>query len=124
VVKVDLRTFQQVGVLTLGSDEGQLRSAVIDPAGNFAYFGASSRVPSKVVKIRLDTFERVGAITLAASEGSLNSAVIDPPATSPTSLRKFTRRALAAASSRSGWTPSSGSVRSSFQRARRISNPP
>jgi hypothetical protein len=54
-----------------------LYSAVIDPTGQFAYFGTYTS-PGQVVKFDLTTFRRVGAITLEAGEDWLFSAVIDP----------------------------------------------
>ena len=78
MVKVDLATLAQVDAITLTPfEEGTMGSAVIDPAGDFAYFGASGS-PGRVVKIDLDTFERVGALTLAEGEQYLDAAVIDP----------------------------------------------
>ena len=63
---------EREGAITLGEGERYARTAVIDPAGDFAYFGAGG----KVVKVDLATFKRVAAIT--ADEGDLVSAVMDP----------------------------------------------
>ncbi len=91
VVKVDLSTFQIAGVLTLLHDappavtgEDNLTSAVIDPAGRYAYFGTTdslsdtTRTAGRVVKVDLASFTRVGAVTLAPGETWLQSAVMDP----------------------------------------------
>jgi DNA-binding beta-propeller fold protein YncE len=73
------RPFERVGVLTLADGETLPYSAVIDPAGRFAYFGTAAwNEPGRVVKIDLTTFTRVDAITLAPGENALRSAVIDP----------------------------------------------
>jgi hypothetical protein len=78
VVKVRLSDFTRVGALTLNSGEyliGQA-SAVIDPAGDFAYFGTWSTV----VKVRLSDFTRVGSLLPQQGSGEYNfqRAVIDP----------------------------------------------
>jgi hypothetical protein len=67
--------FQRFEWLELAEDEDALRSAVIDPAGRFAYFATASS-PSRVLKMDLETFTRVGAIELP--DGPLRTAVIDP----------------------------------------------
>ncbi|MGH9379559.1 MAG: choice-of-anchor D domain-containing protein [Thermoanaerobaculia bacterium] len=71
---------RRIGALALESGEDQIWSAVIDPAGDFAYFATNffPLQPAQVVKVDLATFERVGAITLASGEGRPHSAVIDP----------------------------------------------
>jgi|GEM_PF-3082408 len=76
IVKVRLSDFTRVSAITLNDGESNLISAVIDPAGGFAYFGTAS---GQVVKVRLSDFTRVAALDLG-SEGSyyLASAVIDP----------------------------------------------
>jgi len=66
-----------IGALTLETGEQWLYSAVIDPEGEYAYFGAATN-PSKVVKVRLSDFTRVGALTFETGENSLYSSVIDP----------------------------------------------
>lgn len=84
VVKIDTDTFEQVDEITLDPGESDLTSAVIDPSGSFAYFGANTQ-PGRIVRIDLGTFERTGAITLQGpGEGDLygedypQSAVIAP----------------------------------------------
>jgi hypothetical protein len=64
------------GRLTLTRDEGYPASAVIDPAGGYAYFGTVTS-PGRVVKVRLSDLTRVDALTLSWSESDLTSAVID-----------------------------------------------
>src|SRR5205085_857756 len=87
VVKIDLANFTRVGSITLNSGEGILRSAVVDPAGHFAYFGTAvgNTTPGRVVKIDLGTFARVGALTIdgvdtgdGLSQAFLYSAVMAP----------------------------------------------
>ena len=91
VVKINLRTFERVGAITLPAGEYAKSSstpAVMDPAGQFAYFGilqhyqaSGLQLPAKVVKIDLGTFERAHAITLepgSSGEDMLGSGVIDP----------------------------------------------
>jgi len=68
--------FERVDALIL-SGEGDLTSAVIDPSGEFAYFGTFTS-PGRVVKVDLATFEVVDVLTLASGENELRSAVIDP----------------------------------------------
>lgn len=53
------------------------KSAVMDPAGQFAYFGVSG-TPGSVVKINLSTATRVGAIALTSVETDPACAVIGP----------------------------------------------
>jgi hypothetical protein len=67
--------FERFEWLELAEDEDELRSAVIDPAGRYAYF-ATGGAPSLVLKVDLRTFTRVGAIELP--DGPLRAAVIDP----------------------------------------------
>jgi hypothetical protein len=77
-VPLEVRNFKGAGAIQLPKGESFLKSAVVDPAGDYAYFGGSS---GKVVKVDLDTFQRVGAITLLGPDGSrarLRAAVIDP----------------------------------------------
>jgi hypothetical protein len=76
VLRLDIRTFQRVGALTLPEGDTLGSAAVVDPGGKYAYFGDFE----SVVKIDLDTFQRVGAVTLppATGEWDLASAVIDP----------------------------------------------
>jgi hypothetical protein len=69
--------FERVGGLTLPTGEDRLTSAVMDPAGRFAYFGTQT-VPGRVVKVDLATSTHVATLTLAAGEDYLLSAVIDP----------------------------------------------
>jgi hypothetical protein len=77
VVKVRLSDFTRVGALTLNSGEDYLRSAAIDPAGDYAYFGTSTS-PGEVVKVRLSDFTRVAALSLNTGENYLYLAAIDP----------------------------------------------
>lgn len=82
IVKVDVQTWQRVGAITLAQGEGDdiesfLFSAVMDPAGHYAYFGTGT-YPGKVIKVDLERFERVGSLTLEAGEEVLRAAVIDP----------------------------------------------
>jgi hypothetical protein len=73
----DLAGFERVGAVTLLLGENQLPSAVMDPAGDYAYFGTATS-PGRVTKINLATFQRVGGLTLASGENGLYSAVVDP----------------------------------------------
>ena len=86
VVRIEVRdsdgdpVFRAAGHIELEGTEQRLLSAVIDPSGDYAYFGTSpatvdtSRI---VVKVDLRTFRRVGAIPVGGS-GRLEAAVIDP----------------------------------------------
>ena len=53
-----------------------LRSAVLDAANGYAYFGTCT-APGLVVKVRLSDFTRVAGLTLNAGENYLRSAVLD-----------------------------------------------
>jgi hypothetical protein len=77
VVKVRLSNFERVDSLTLEDGENELFSAVIDPAGKFAYFGSVTN-PGLVVSVRLSDFTRAGSLTLNDGENKLRSAVMDP----------------------------------------------
>jgi hypothetical protein len=74
------RPFGRVGALALDGTEQTPLSAVIDPAGRFAYVGTASELTgrARVVKIDLATFTRVGALVLDPGEWTPCSAVIDP----------------------------------------------
>ncbi|MBK8794179.1 MAG: hypothetical protein IPN59_13915 [Holophaga sp.] len=76
VVKVKLSDFTRVGALTLSAGENYLYSAVIDPAGGYAYFGTGTS-PGRVVKVRLSDFTRSDALTPGyGSENNLYTAVM------------------------------------------------
>ena len=75
-MKVRLADFTRVGATTLNTGEEYLFSAVIDPAGGFAYFGTYT-ASGIVVKVRLSDFTEVGALTLNVGNDYLRSAVID-----------------------------------------------
>jgi len=70
----------RVGAASLLAGESLLRSAVIDTASGYAYFGTSTS-PGRVVKVALgagsDPPIRVGGVMLAIGEKDLGSAVID-----------------------------------------------
>ena len=71
----------RVGALTLGLGEPFVTSAVIDPAGGFAYFATGAGpAPARIVKVRLSDFTSVAALTLNSGEVDLRAAVIDPAA--------------------------------------------
>ncbi len=76
-MKISLSAFTRIGSLSLNSGENVLESALIDPAGGFAYFGTDT-APGIVVKVRLSTFTRFSALTLNSGEDALTSAIIDP----------------------------------------------
>lgn len=52
MVLVDLEAFSRAGALMLEAGEESLIDAVIDPAGEYAYFAAFTQ-PGRVVKIGL-----------------------------------------------------------------------
>ena len=70
----DVKLAVQVGNLTFSAGK-KTRSAVIDTANGYAYFGTDDD-PGKVVKIRLSDFTEVGNLTFSAG-GKTRSAVID-----------------------------------------------
>jgi hypothetical protein len=80
ITKVDLHTFQRVGLVALQADQRRLRSGVIDPAGRFGYFGFNLQNydPGKVAKVDLETLQQVGTITLPTDETAVDSAVMSP----------------------------------------------
>jgi M6 family metalloprotease-like protein len=69
--------FARVSSMTFQSGENELYSAVIDPSGQYAYFGTWT-APGRVVKIRLSDMTRIGAISLLSGENNLSWGVIDP----------------------------------------------
>lgn len=68
--------FERVNAITFAVDEDYPYASIIDPTGEFVYFGCATS-PGRVVKIRLSDFSRVGALTFEAGENNLYSAVID-----------------------------------------------
>ncbi len=78
IVKIDLATFTQTGLLTLADGEARPAAAVMSPDGSFAYFGTLQTAPGRVVKVDLATFARAGAITLNTGEDDLRAAVANP----------------------------------------------
>ncbi|GAA1731789.1 hypothetical protein GCM10009809_29040 [Isoptericola hypogeus] len=71
----------RIGAVQARSLEENLGSAVIDPAGRYAYFGTdrvSNPLPGYVVKVDLQTFERVGAVSVGVGQRRLQDGVIDP----------------------------------------------
>jgi DNA-binding beta-propeller fold protein YncE len=77
IFKVDLAQAEVVDMLTVDEPVVRMRSAFIDRAGAFAYFG-SDTLPGHVLKLDLATFQVVDTLTLPASEGALQSAILDP----------------------------------------------
>lgn len=69
--------FSRYSSIVLQPEEDDLRSAVIDPGGQYAYF-ATDTSPGRIVKVRLSDFTRVAAIGLQTGEAFPTSAVIDP----------------------------------------------
>ena len=69
--------FARISSMTFQSGENGLYSAVIDPSGQYAYFGTWT-APGRVVKIRLSDMTRIGAISLISGENNLSWGVIDP----------------------------------------------
>lgn len=63
--------------ISLQYEEKYLQSAVMDPAGQYAYFGVQG-TPGRVVKIDLATATRVGAVTLTSLDTDPACAVIGP----------------------------------------------
>ena len=103
VVKVNLRTMARVGAITLNVDrapfgpytidknEDDLYTAMIDPAGRFAYFGTkgtigsghpvSPDVPVRLIRIDLGTFTRAESVDLPDTENDSWTGVLDPTGT-------------------------------------------
>ncbi|HUR22559.1 MAG TPA: cadherin-like domain-containing protein, partial [Acidimicrobiales bacterium] len=104
VVKVDLRTMTRVGAITLNVDrtvfgpypvdrnEYDLYTALMDPAGRYAYFGtkgtigsehpAAPDVPARLIRIDLASFTRAESVDLPSDTENLSvTAVIDPTGT-------------------------------------------
>src|SRR5207245_3301917 len=65
-----------VAVLVLFFGAGCGRSACIDSAHGFAFFGTVTS-PGRVVEVNLSDFTRVDSLTLPSGEDHLTSAVID-----------------------------------------------
>ncbi|MFI1093820.1 S8 family serine peptidase [Streptomyces sp. NPDC020917] len=77
IVKVDLRTFKRVGVITVNYGLKLITRGVMDPAGQYAYFAVAS-TPSLVLRIDLATFKVTGSLKLANGENNVRSAIMDP----------------------------------------------
>ncbi len=73
LVQDAFENFEKADSLTLDTDEDRIWSAVIDPRGEYAYFGTGT-YPGKIVKVRLSDFTRVRSLT---AEYKLDAAVID-----------------------------------------------
>lgn len=78
VTRTDPQAFRRIGAIDL-DDGGIFKSALIDAAGRYAYFGTT--VPGEIVKVDLDTGRQAGAVALPDGEIQLWSAVIDPAGT-------------------------------------------
>ena len=78
-----LEDLGRLGAFTLADGEENLRSAVIDEANGYAYFGTFTS-PGQIVKVALarngSPARRVGAVTLGPNEFSVWSGVIDAAA--------------------------------------------
>lgn len=71
----------RVGSQQTASLQKYLQSAVIDPAGRFAYFGTANQsepLPGVIVKYDLKTFKRVGTLGVGVAQKMLQTAVMDP----------------------------------------------
>lgn len=82
VVRVQRQTVVAVTVInttTLATLVGtsQMGAALMDPAGNYAYFGIGGE-PSRIIKVRLDDFSVHSTLTLNSGENNIRAAVIDP----------------------------------------------
>lgn len=77
IKKVDLSAFEVVDAKRLDAEELAPHALVMDPAGQYGYFGTNSQ-PGRVVRIDLDTFERVDAVQFSIDERQLRAAVIEP----------------------------------------------
>ncbi|HSK23739.1 MAG TPA: PxKF domain-containing protein [Egicoccus sp.] len=73
---VDLTSFAVQGVVAI-PEMIYPRTAVIDPAGEFAYFGTNDW-DARVVKVDLATLTHVGSIEFEPGESRLFASVIDP----------------------------------------------
>ncbi|HUR24210.1 MAG TPA: cadherin-like domain-containing protein [Acidimicrobiales bacterium] len=80
---LDINTLSRVGAISLAKSgidpsnggETDLRGALVDPTGTYAYFASYE---SSAVKVDLRTFQRVGALQLSEATGTPGPAVIDP----------------------------------------------
>ncbi len=68
--------FTRIGNLSLNTTDS-IEPAVIDPKGEYAYFGTQN-IPGEIFKVRLSDFTEVAKLTLNAGEDDLNSVLIDP----------------------------------------------
>ncbi|HEV3362737.1 MAG TPA: cadherin-like domain-containing protein, partial [Acidimicrobiia bacterium] len=107
IVKVDLRTLTRVSAITLAVEpsppfgpyptdrkEWDIHTAMMDPAGRFAYFAtegdtkgpppwsaepADLEIPARLIRIDLETFERAETLDLpVTTENQVYTGVIDP----------------------------------------------
>ena len=84
-VNVSTATFARVAAVTLDDGQGanyaenNLTAAVIDPAQNFAYFGADNSTGIVVrIDISANNFSRSNQLVLGSGTGKIQSALIDP----------------------------------------------
>ena len=80
LVKVDLATFTRVGAVTLvGRRRTSPTSAVIDPAGDFAYLGTDQLSEPRRSRSTWATFARVGALIVTASTSAKRASLSRRP---------------------------------------------
>lgn len=82
VDRINLSNFTFAGSLTLNASQyNWISSAVIDPAGGFAYFSSAvngNPYQGLIVKVSLSSFTEDGSLSLNLSDGLIQSSVIDP----------------------------------------------
>lgn len=80
VSKIDLATFREVDYFYLEGVEGQIDTAVFDPAGRWALMATSMGAATRMVHIDLETFSRVGQVPVGIGEDNMMSVVLSPDA--------------------------------------------
>src|SRR2546426_327024 len=69
-------SMEVLGSLTLNPDENFVMMSLMDPAGDFGYFGTSTE-PGGIVKVALSSFSRVGGLTLEKEEDYPSVGILD-----------------------------------------------
>ena len=75
LVKVDLRTFTRVGIITLNPTGGAINFTCVDPVGSFVYCGDYTS-PGMIYKVRLSDFTLVGTLTLPPGDDVVHAGFI------------------------------------------------
>lgn len=79
IIRLSLADATISGTLVLAPEDGIAVSAVVDAAGDYAYFGTNTQ-PGKVIQVRRSDFVRLATLELEPGEDDLRAAAIDSTA--------------------------------------------